>query len=56
MSNEASETYKDMFDPGWREREKKQHDTFRALFTLQPVKNTFKSPVEVPAKKPAESN
>lgn len=37
MSNEASETYKDMFDPGWREREKKQHDTFRALFTLQPV-------------------
>lgn len=56
MSNPASDEYKDMFDPGWREREKKQHDTFSALFTLQPVKNTFKAPVEVPANESAESN
>lgn len=33
MSNTASESYKDMFDPGWRAREAARHARFKAAIT-----------------------
>lgn len=37
MSNPASPFYKDMFDPGWREREAAQAALARRMFEAMPV-------------------